>query len=56
MFAIGTLKDEIGSQKDLKANMENMLMHYVYNELESPSPFMRQRACQTYGVYGDMKF
>ena len=56
MYAIGTLKDEIFSQKDLKGQIENMLMNYIFQELESPSPFMRQRACQTYGVYGDLKF
>jgi hypothetical protein len=33
-----------------------MLSTYILGELDSPQPFMRQRACQTYGVYGDMKF
>ena len=56
MFAISCIIDEINSQKDLKANMEQMLMHYVMPELGSESPFMRLRACYVYGVYGDLKF
>ena len=56
MFAIGCLKDEIESQKDLKKSMEQMLLSYVLPELTSEQPFMRLRACQTYGTYGDIKF
>ena len=36
--------------------MEEMLMTYILPELNSEQPFMRLRACQTYGVFGDMKF
>ena len=56
MFAITCIIDEINSQKDLKANMEQMLQHYVLPELSNDQPFMRLRACYTYGVYGDLKF
>jgi importin-7 len=56
MFAIGTIRDEIESQKDLKKQMEQMLMSYVLPELTSDQPFMRLRACWTYGVCGDFKF
>jgi len=33
-----------------------MLLNFVLPELDSIQPFMRQRACQTYGVYCDIKF
>ena len=56
MYAIGILKDEIYTQKDLKAQMEQMLVTFVLPELNSEQPFMRLRACQTYGFYGDLKF
>lgn len=56
MFAISCIIDEINSQKDLKANMEQMLQMYVLSELSNQQPFMRLRACYVYGVYGDMKF
>ena len=56
MYAIGTIRDQIWKQKDLKSQMEGMLLRYILPELGSPQPFMRARACQTYGVYGDMKF
>jgi len=36
--------------------MEQMLKTYVLPELASEQPFMRQRACQTYNVWGDYKF
>jgi len=45
IFAIGTLRDEISDQKDLKAEMENMLKTYVLPELSSEIPLMRSRAC-----------
>ena len=48
--------DEINGQKDLKANMEQMLSHYVLPELTNEQSFMRLRACYVYGVYGDLKF
>jgi hypothetical protein len=35
MFAIGTLQDEILGQKDMKAQMEGMLISYVLPELSS---------------------
>ena len=56
MFAIACLVDEINGQKDLKANMEQMLSHYVLPELTNEQSFMRLRACYVYGVYGDLKF
>ena len=56
MYSIGTLKDEIDTQKDLKGQMEQMLMTYILPELNSEKPFMRLRACWTYGVYGKLKF
>lgn len=56
MYAIGTIRDEIASQKELKAQMEQMLQTYVLPELTSEQPFMRQRACQTYNVWGGHKF
>ncbi len=55
MFAIGTLQDEIEGQADLNEQMEQMLVQFVLPELKSEQPFMRLRACQTYGVYGDLK-
>jgi len=36
--------------------MEEMLIRYILPELKSEQSFMRLRACQTYGVFGDMKF
>lgn len=33
-----------------------MLISFILPELNSEQPFMRLRACQTYGVYGDLKF
>lgn len=36
--------------------MEQMLQTYVLPELGSEQPFMRQRACQTYNVWGAHKF
>jgi Mg2+ and Co2+ transporter CorA len=36
--------------------MEHMLATFVLPELHSEQPFMRLRACQTYGVYGDLEF
>ena len=56
MFAIACLVDEICGQKDLKANMEQMLSHYVLPELTNEQSFMRLRACYVYGVYSDLKF
>jgi hypothetical protein len=56
MFAISCIIDEISSQKDLKANMEQMLSHYVLQELHNEQPFMRLRACYVYGVYSNLKF
>jgi len=53
MYAIGTLREEIMGDKELKGQMENMLKKYIAPELKSPQPFMRLRACQTYGVFGD---
>jgi len=56
MYAIGTLQGEIEGQPDLNGQMEQMLIQFVLPELKSEQPFMRLRACQTYGVYGDLKF
>lgn len=56
MYSIGVLSDDILKQSDLKKQMEQMLIQYVKPELSSEQPFMRLRACQTYGVYGDLKF
>lgn len=56
MYSIGVLCDEIEHQKELKGQMEQMLTQFVLPELKSEQPFMRLRACQTYGVYGDYKF
>lgn len=56
MYSIGVLCDEIERQKELKSQMEQMLTQFVLPELKSEQPFMRLRACQTYGVYGDYKF
>lgn len=56
LFSISTLKEEIMSQKDLRQNIEQMLMTYVLPELTSNQPFMRLRACQVYGVYGSVDY
>ena len=45
MFAIGTIRDNITGQKDLKGQMEGNLVRFVLPELKSPQPFMRLRAC-----------
>ena len=36
--------------------MEQMLQTYVLPELMSEQPFMRLRACNVYGIYGDFKY
>ena len=56
MYAIACLRDEIGGQKELKSQMEQMLITYVLPELGSEQPFMRQRACYVYNIWGDLKF
>ena len=56
MYAIGILESEILAEKDLKAQMEQMLISYILPELTSEQPFMRLRACQVYGFYGNLKF
>jgi hypothetical protein len=56
MFAIGTIRDEIASQKELKAQMEAMLKTHILPEFNSAQPMMRSRACWTYSVWGGHKF
>ena len=36
--------------------METMLVTFVLPELKNPQPFLRHRACQTYGVFDFIKF
>lgn len=36
--------------------MEEMLFRYILPELDSGIPFLRARACWTYGIFGSMKF
>lgn len=56
MYAIGMIKSNISKQADVKAQMEEYLTSYILPEFDSPYPFMRSRACQTYCVYGNMNF
>ena len=56
MLAIGIIRDEIWKQDELRNQMEEMLVRYILPELSSDQPFMRLRASQTYGIYGDIKF
>ena len=56
MYTIGTLRDEIMNQKTMKNEMEQMLVTFVLPELKNAQPFLRQRACQTYGVFDFIKF
>lgn len=55
MCSIGTLREQIRKQKDLKGQMEQMLIMYIMPELQHPHPSMRLRACQTYGLFEDLK-
>ena len=56
MDALGEIRDEIWKDDSLKGQMEEMLSRFVLSELNSEEQFMRLRACQTYGVYGDIHF
>ena len=55
LFAICVLRDEIMGDKELKSQMEQMLVTFVKPDLHSDQPFMRMRACQTYGEYDSIK-
>ena len=56
MVVIGAIKDNIAEQEDLISRMEGDFIMYVLSELKSTEPFMRLRACQTYGIYADIKY
>ena len=56
MFSICVLREEIMGQKELSKQMEQMLITFVKPELLSEQPFLRMRACQTYGEYDDLKY
>ncbi|CDW76775.1 UNKNOWN [Stylonychia lemnae] len=56
IYAIGSLYDELVAQKDIKVQLEPMMIQHVMPELQSQIPFLKMRACWIYGEFGTFKF
>lgn len=54
LHSLGNLKEHIAKSLDLQASIEPLLQQFVFNELASPNPFMRARACWLYGQFGSL--
>lgn len=56
MYALSKVRYALWKQKDLRDRMDEILVNHVLPELVSDEPFLRGRACNLIGVYGDVKF
>ena len=56
LYAIGSLVDEIRDCKELRVQMEPMMLQFVVGELQSAQPFLRMRALWMYGELGQFKY
>lgn len=56
LHSLGNLHELISRSKELLQNIEPLLTNFVYNELSSPNPMMRARACWVYGKFGKINF
>lgn len=51
---LGSIAESILAQKDIKEMMEQMMMHHILHELNSPVPYMKWRTLWFYSQYEDL--
>ena len=56
LYAIGSLFEDLNAYKELRQQMEPMVMQFVLPELSSPQPFLQMRASWIYGEFGSFNF
>ena len=56
MFAIGSIKDLIWGEEELKDKIEAVLIWYVLPDLSDENPFIKARACWMYDTFGSVEF
>ena len=56
MLAIGAIRDQVMKHSELKDAAEEILVKYIFPELNSGQALLRVRACLTYGIYADLEF
>lgn len=49
LLAIGHVKDKLLSRGDLRTSLHTVLLRYTLEDLRSPHPFLRSRACWLFG-------
>jgi hypothetical protein len=56
LYALGNMKQQIMSDKTIRANLENVMTNYVLPSFSSPEPYIRAKACWVAGLYALIKW